>query len=90
MNGQDAKAACEFAAAVAALLAAGFWFWAASHPVEVPLGTPWGDSPQAMQMKKDAPKILRGASLNRIAAAFTGVSALFQFLVWLVPHLWCG
>jgi hypothetical protein len=31
-----------------------------------------------------ANKIKRGAALNRIAAALTGMSALAQFVAWLV------
>jgi hypothetical protein len=88
MIAEDAKAFCEFAGAVTALSAAALWFWAASHPVGVPGAAQWAESPRAKQMAEEAPKIRRGAALNRAAAAFTGVSALFQFLAWLVPRLW--
>ena len=87
MNGLDAKAVCDFAAAVAALLAAVFWVGAASQPVGVPVGGIFSDSDIAQKMREDAPKILRGAKLNRVAAALTGASALFQFLAWFVQTL---
>jgi hypothetical protein len=61
MDSQDAKVLCEIVAAIAALLAAGFWFGAASHPVGVPRAAQWDDSPQAKTMAEEAPKIRRGA-----------------------------
>jgi hypothetical protein len=88
MNGQDAKAVCDFFTAASALLAALHWLRASSQPVGVPIAGIWGDSDLAEEMRQDAPKILRGAKLNRVAALLTGVSALFQFLSWIVPRLW--
>ena len=78
----SAKAACEFSAAIAALLAAVTWFAAASHPVGIPGPSQYGGPPP--EMIAHANKIKRGAALNRIAAALTGMSALAQFVAWLV------
>jgi hypothetical protein len=91
-HAECAKSACECIAAIFALLAAGFWFAAACYPVGVP-GLPvimpqdrthplWG------QIKAHGDKILRGAGLNRIAAALTGVSALAQALALMASHIW--
>jgi hypothetical protein len=88
MTPQSAKAVCEGISAIAALFAAAFWFAAARHPVGVPGPAAYIDTPLLRQIAAHGRKILRGAKLNQAAAALTGVSALAQFLAWLVPKLW--
>jgi hypothetical protein len=75
-------AAAWFAAAIAALLAAAAWFAAASHPVGIPGPSEYGGPSPGMIAH--ANKIMRGAALNRIAAALTGISSLAQFVAWAV------
>jgi hypothetical protein len=78
----SAKSICECVAGIAALLAAVTWFAAASHPVGIPGPSQYGGP--TPEMITHANKIKRGAALNRIAAALTGISALAQFAAWLV------
>jgi hypothetical protein len=87
MTGHEIKAICEFVSAMSALFAAAFWFAAARHPVSTGGGpafyAPPPDHPLWAQMKAHGERILRGAKLNQVAAALTGISALAQFLAWL-------
>jgi hypothetical protein len=84
-SAQHANAVCDFIAAIAALSAALVWFAAASHPVGIPGPSMYGGP--TPEMKAHANKIKRGAILNRVAAALTGISALAQFTAWLIPKL---
>ena len=92
INAENAKTACECIAAIFALLAAAFWFAAACFPVGVaglPVLMPQDrNNPLWGQIKIRGDKILRGAGLNRIAAALTGVSALAQALALMAPRIW--
>ena len=84
----SAKAVCEGASAIAALVAAVSWFVAASHPVGIPGPGFYAPSdpnhPLWQQLRAQGRKILRGVRWNQTAAALTGIAALFQFIAWCV------
>jgi|HubBroStandDraft_2_1064218.scaffolds.fasta_scaffold145923_2 hypothetical protein len=87
MTPHSTQAVCEGISAIAALLAAVLWFSAARHPVGVPGPGALVNTALLKEIAAHGRKILRGASLNKWAAASTGVSALFQFAAWLLPKL---
>ena len=70
----------ELASAVFALIAAGFWFWSASGEVP-PLRMYWDRAPDDDPFKV---AIEKGVKLNRIAALFSGLSALAAYLAFAV------
>ncbi len=83
-------ATCNGLAAIFALVAAVLWMLAARQPVGVPGLSPYIsglDDPILKEMQAHGEKILRGASLNKRAAFFAGLSALASFLSWLLPRL---
>lgn len=81
-----AKTICEAAAALAALLAAGFWFAAARCPVAKYAPSAYGDISKAVKPLND--KIQLGATLNGWAATCAAISALFQALALLIGIIW--
>ena len=81
-NAEFTKAACEGAAALAAIVAAISWRAASHKPVAKYAGTGYGGVSPDMPINKE---IERGAELNARAATWTAISALFQALALIVP-----
>ena len=90
MTAESVRALCEGIAALAALLAAAYWFAAARQPVPSDGPQPFGTLDPAVNAyyAERKRKISMGARFNRIAALLTGISALAQFSAWLIVKLW--
>jgi hypothetical protein len=76
-----AKAICEGAAALAALVAAFYWLAAARQPVALYAPIRHDGGASNLPINKN---IQRGAKLNAAAATWAAVSALFQGLALLI------
>jgi len=84
-NAEFTRAACEGAAAFAAIVAAVSWRAASDKPVAKYASTGYGGVSPDMPINKE---IERGAALNARAATWAAISAFLQALALVVPWLW--
>ena len=83
----QAKAICDFLAAILAFFAAGAWFLAARSPVPF-ITYPSSSDPSAQTAALECYQgFLRGGIWNRRAAILTGLSALCSFFTWLISNV---